>query len=74
MSEDCGKASYKNPIAAWRVILAFTKPEHWLKHKEIERPVRAYRCRHCHHWHLTHHHPFRKPHPTFKGSTHEDNN
>lgn len=63
MSEDCGKATYPNPITAWKVILTFTKPEHWLKHKEIERPVRAYHCPQCHHWHLTTQHLPRKPHP-----------
>lgn len=63
MSEDCGKVPYPSPLAAWRVILYFAKPERWLKHKEIERPVRAYRCALCHHWHLTAQHLPRKPPP-----------
>lgn len=61
MSEDCGKVPYPNPLAAWRVILSFTKPEHYLKHKEVDRPLRAYRCAQCHQWHLTHQPPPRKP-------------
>lgn len=54
MSADCGKTAYPNPASAWRVILHFTKPYAWLKHKEIERPIRAYQCHRCHQWHLSH--------------------
>lgn len=63
MSDACGKVPFSSPTVAWRVITAFTKPEHWLKHKEVERPTRAYRCPQCHCWHVTHYNPIRKPRP-----------
>lgn len=63
MSEDCGKVPYPNPLAAWRVVLAFTKPRHWFKHKELEPPRLAYRCQRCHAWHLAHFDDLHVPRP-----------
>ena len=63
MHRHCGKVPYPNPVSAWRAIRTFTDHTTLFTHKQIHPRCTAYRCEQCHHWHLTHQFPPKRPEP-----------